>query len=542
MNGSGTRRRAWKPKHRTGCITCKAAHVKCGEEKPGCARCRRLKLRCEYTTTGFRQHHAAASGTAPRQLVPLTAGLSDSIFASGPGGYKNLGPRRALYFDRFRYQVVYQLGSQPFDEFWLRTLLQDGARDVSVLEAVLGIGALAVALDTATRTTPLFRVHLLSYGSSEHYRAAVESYARSISTLRSRISSSTTAVEPRTLLVTAILYSIFEQLQGNSASVDRLMANGLSMLTSSNLTSSKAKARPSSAVTHHDEGFDQSRLLLLRRSIFGSLSSPIYPVLKSTMTNLGLPHIEGPGPPKILQSYQTFWNLWMQFFTSSSLWYIQAQFRGRGPLHDDARFEQERQGILDQTKSWEAALLHKLDSESSSDGRRTLRQMIPVAKTLFYTIYTTLQRTGRQEDKLEGMAKEIISLAEDSFAELPPLQRSQGEVYEGLHAIVFRMCMGCRDLRVRSRALALCRKMVDADSRWDTKGILMAISALVALEEQARDASGLIPPTSRYYWVHAAWINEYSELQVAFRARVAMPDGSYNRAEMTLRPKDFGLI
>lgn len=36
------------PRKRTGCATCKNAHVSCTEEKPACKRCQRLSLECQY--------------------------------------------------------------------------------------------------------------------------------------------------------------------------------------------------------------------------------------------------------------------------------------------------------------------------------------------------------------------------------------------------------------------------------------------------------------------------------------------------------------
>lgn len=36
------------PRKRSGCATCKKAHVRCSEERPECTRCQRLKLECDY--------------------------------------------------------------------------------------------------------------------------------------------------------------------------------------------------------------------------------------------------------------------------------------------------------------------------------------------------------------------------------------------------------------------------------------------------------------------------------------------------------------
>ncbi|KAI9036758.1 Zn(II)2Cys6 transcription factor [Aspergillus affinis] len=40
-------KRASKPKSRTGCATCKIRHVKCDEEKPACAQCRKTGRKCD---------------------------------------------------------------------------------------------------------------------------------------------------------------------------------------------------------------------------------------------------------------------------------------------------------------------------------------------------------------------------------------------------------------------------------------------------------------------------------------------------------------
>lgn len=36
------------PRKRSGCSTCKRAHVRCSEERPSCLRCQRLRLECDY--------------------------------------------------------------------------------------------------------------------------------------------------------------------------------------------------------------------------------------------------------------------------------------------------------------------------------------------------------------------------------------------------------------------------------------------------------------------------------------------------------------
>jgi hypothetical protein len=50
------------PRNRTGCTTCKSAHVKCTEESPRCRRCERLKLRCRYQFTLLWEEDAVQRG------------------------------------------------------------------------------------------------------------------------------------------------------------------------------------------------------------------------------------------------------------------------------------------------------------------------------------------------------------------------------------------------------------------------------------------------------------------------------------------------
>jgi hypothetical protein len=49
---------------RTGCITCKTAHVKCSEEKPHCRRCVRLQLACVYESKLLWEDDAEKRGIA----------------------------------------------------------------------------------------------------------------------------------------------------------------------------------------------------------------------------------------------------------------------------------------------------------------------------------------------------------------------------------------------------------------------------------------------------------------------------------------------
>ncbi|KAM0756326.1 hypothetical protein T439DRAFT_321031 [Meredithblackwellia eburnea MCA 4105] len=60
--GGGTSKPAKRTRTRTGCIGCRSRRIKCGEEKPYCAHCRRIGLECVWT----KEDHQVPSGKQER--------------------------------------------------------------------------------------------------------------------------------------------------------------------------------------------------------------------------------------------------------------------------------------------------------------------------------------------------------------------------------------------------------------------------------------------------------------------------------------------
>ncbi|GKU15555.1 unnamed protein product, partial [Fusarium langsethiae] len=63
------RQRTFAPKARTGCLTCKKRHKKCGEEKPTCLRCKAGGYVCD----GYETKKAAPSVKSRTVPLPLLA-------------------------------------------------------------------------------------------------------------------------------------------------------------------------------------------------------------------------------------------------------------------------------------------------------------------------------------------------------------------------------------------------------------------------------------------------------------------------------------
>ncbi|KAH4069175.1 hypothetical protein HBH98_012240 [Parastagonospora nodorum] len=68
------RQRAWKPKNRSGCKTCKIRKVKCDEEKPFCKRCTSTGRTCDGYDVTFRPPSNSPKNSPPSNQDTQGAG------------------------------------------------------------------------------------------------------------------------------------------------------------------------------------------------------------------------------------------------------------------------------------------------------------------------------------------------------------------------------------------------------------------------------------------------------------------------------------
>ncbi|CAG8972372.1 hypothetical protein HYALB_00007125 [Hymenoscyphus albidus] len=132
------RKRAFLPKSRSGCKTCKIRRVKCDEQKPSCARCIHSGRACD--------------GYAPSRLPPLQ--VPTMVLASMSAGtradpvnsllpyhlFHNPQERRA--FDFFLKCTVSQLSCVIRSDFWTRDVLQAAHHEAAIKYAVVALGSL----------------------------------------------------------------------------------------------------------------------------------------------------------------------------------------------------------------------------------------------------------------------------------------------------------------------------------------------------------------------------------------------------------------
>ncbi|KAH7014251.1 uncharacterized protein B0I36DRAFT_436311 [Microdochium trichocladiopsis] len=411
QQGAGNSTSRHGQKVRTGCAGCKAARVKCNEDRPACSRCRRRKTACVYPSV---THRTGAVCNDRRQLQPrplLPAGSSGGGSSTGPATAcpivritvppgAVMKPWDGIYYETFRHRVILQLGDAD-GEFWRRTVLRESTRDTCIHSAILALGALARAQEQRAESSsrvPLCKMELgrgnqskIGATGPDHYYPALAHYTRAIGQFRSLIATANSGrpSTTRSILIATVLFVAFEVMQGNTSAADQLGAYSVSLLRDTIMEGSLSGKRnggdnesiiqPYSesliAGKLDDDGVSEAEVALVRNTIFSSGLSPVYTKGRQVLFDLPMPSFYGAWPPGPEASRKVFSRLWERCIGLSALWYIRAQstmhaVRGGNsdgrrrdgiPTADlPPRHHRERREILSVIAAWQSAVRHRL--------------------------------------------------------------------------------------------------------------------------------------------------------------------------------------
>ncbi|KAH6658110.1 hypothetical protein BKA67DRAFT_673919 [Truncatella angustata] len=200
----GRRKRAYQPKTRTGCLTCKIRRVKCDETRPDCTRCTSTLRVCG----GYAHVESPQSSqSSPNSLAIMT---SPSFDTQAPTKSKR---SFAFFVQRTCPQLAGFFGS----EFWERLVLQAAYHEPAICHAVVAIGSLHEFYEykrVATDMTEAF---------------ALEQYNHAIRDLLIPLSNDgKQAVD--VCLISCILFTCFENMQGHHDSAGRHIRSGVKLL------------------------------------------------------------------------------------------------------------------------------------------------------------------------------------------------------------------------------------------------------------------------------------------------------------------------
>ncbi|RGP77155.1 biotin ligase [Fusarium longipes] len=211
------RQRAFAPKARTGCITCKKRHKKCDEEKPTCQRCKTGGYVCDGYETKTKQ----APVKPRRDPLPLLA--AKCIPAVG-SLRKPLIQGNAMESNCYAYffsEIIGHLEITPSlnRDFWHKTLLVPSQDSVCIRHAVLALGA----------TYQQYSTGIGQHSTQSLDRFVMWHYNQAISQL-AHVHGATPDLSA--LLTCCILFVILESLRGDFQEAIRHLESGIRILSS----------------------------------------------------------------------------------------------------------------------------------------------------------------------------------------------------------------------------------------------------------------------------------------------------------------------
>ncbi|KAE9363257.1 hypothetical protein N431DRAFT_524157 [Stipitochalara longipes BDJ] len=213
-----TRKRASKPKVRSGCSTCKTRKVKCDESKPSCLRCQKLDLTCIYP--GPKPKKPEPQKQIRKLLLPSTLIEPSEALFGNQDEWK--------YFQLFRSEAAAELAGFFEQPFWDRLILQACHSEVFVREAVVAISASRIARSAKAGQMGVSMNPIVT----RHREAALLHYGKAIRKIKEDLSkpNESGTGSPRRVLIACLLVCCLEGMWGNSFNALAHAKSGLSLL------------------------------------------------------------------------------------------------------------------------------------------------------------------------------------------------------------------------------------------------------------------------------------------------------------------------
>ncbi|KAI1169026.1 hypothetical protein F5B18DRAFT_5880 [Nemania serpens] len=596
-NTPPVKRRATHAKARTGCLTCKKRRVKCDEARPHCARCIKSGHKCtgyqdradlqpqqsrraDSSSDGRPRHRdrpaAAQLPLRPRPSVAVPGGrrvggdcgVVDLARASLTPAY--LDVQDALYFDRFRCQMLEDLGVWCGAEYWRHTILREIMVDKMVQHAALGAAAMLMDIEqqqceraqsqqvsderyaspsqtaaeettagatTAdeeerTETTPAAGderedtppAALVSVsGKSAHGKAALRHYTTAISLCRRSLAAEgVTSSTARSSLTATFFFAVFELVQGNVGEADRILANGVSLLDdalSQTNPDGGPKLIPDDELREIQLAFDRMCVTWGLCPYFGG-GSDIYTRTTTTPRTAGVRHFELPSLDAPMRTKQVFWNAFSSDFGQFMLRVQEdcsgmAMAQGNGLGLGLPAILAQRTNYLVQLCNW-LPILEDLCVQHP--GSAVLCTTKVYAQTAIIFLNCFLDASDLAYDAYLPMFKDIVA----AYRRLMPSRLPQQQGYlrftldvDLFHIITFTVSK-CRDRETRARALRVFGEMTRRQALWTNSGMLAALRALADLEDEGRGPDGFVPASARYRYVSSEWDFDRRRMMAVF--------------------------
>ncbi|KAF2159346.1 hypothetical protein M409DRAFT_60928 [Zasmidium cellare ATCC 36951] len=223
--------RAFAPKTKSGCKTCRSRRIKCDETKPSCKKCLTGDRTCEWfesaSPTPPKSSPESSDQSERRVLLPARSAVyvpdpsSADVQPSSLGLGLDAWERSALGF--FINRTARDLGySFPTIE-WISRTLQLSHEEPALRYAMVALGSMHQARRAYTHTS------MSPVIEPGHLKNALGGYGKAMTHLRRRIEDSSVGNRIQTtsmILLSCLLFFCFEQLQGEQATACLHMQKG----------------------------------------------------------------------------------------------------------------------------------------------------------------------------------------------------------------------------------------------------------------------------------------------------------------------------
>ena len=218
MSSVSTNRRKSAPKVRTGCIICKARHIRCDETKPRCSPCRKSFRHCEYLAGQMRSgpQHLKIIMWQPKGLALQRLSPDPShTYAESRG------------FEFFRTKVAEDLDGLVESNFWTTVVLRAAQCEPSVYHAVIALASLSESILHAKRD-PQHQNDPQKARERMPKTFAVQQHNKAITSLNKRMQETAESRSSAVVvLITCVLFICFANFQNDADSMLRQMSSGI---------------------------------------------------------------------------------------------------------------------------------------------------------------------------------------------------------------------------------------------------------------------------------------------------------------------------
>lgn len=403
------------------------------------------------------------------------------------------------------------------------TILQQGEQDSYVLDALLAVGALAWARRSMQlKGVPLVQHQLSGALKNEHYRKALQHYNRAVARTQQALKDAAAETQVRVMVISCMLFFMFEHLQDNTSAVDQIGAVGLDILPRLVSAATPVALRSSTEAAH----------FVLSSNVIQNAFSPLHQQMRPRILNIAAESVlQPPAVPSPARSLQEFTAVWWRFVTTMlNLCFHSAAF-GDGfivPSYSPSQIS----SLLTLISSWEREARRRAGAALDLHSIRLLQVIANMANRLMRSVKKR-KPAPKGSPESDGGAQTFFSAApldhsallelykiskrhQDDDAGGPRPPAAGEDQFDFMHdagqdaalpALLY-VARWCPDRATRLEALDICRSLLRSASSFNLKAIYMVMRALVNMEGDGEE------PAARYTWTEGSWNHDYTALQV----------------------------